>query len=132
MNDVTDRSGERPLVNLAVRAALDKKGEDPVALDVSGLVAYTDAIVIVTARNERLAKAIHDEIYAQVKSEEGVVPARVDGLPEARWVLMDYLDVIVHVMVPDARERYRLEALWGEAPRIDLDVGDAAGDALVG
>ena len=129
MSHVIDRSGERPLVNLAVRAALGKKGEEPVAIDVSGLVAYTDAIVIVTARNERLAKAVHDEIYARVKAEEGVVPARVDGLPEARWILMDYLDVIVHVMVPEARERYRLEALWGEAPQIELG---EAGDALAG
>jgi ribosome-associated protein len=129
---MTGGSGERPLVNLAVRAALDKKGEGAVALDVSGLVAYTDAIVIVSARNERLAKAIHDEIYMRVKAEQGVVPARVDGLPEARWVLMDYLDVIVHVMVPEARDRYRLETLWGEAPRIELDLGDADGDALAG
>ena len=123
--------GDRPLVNLAVAAALDKKAEDPVAIDVSGLVAYTDTIVILGARNERLAKAVHDEIYARVKAEEGRIPARVDGLPEARWILIDYLDVIVHIMVPEARDRYRLESLWGEAPRVELDLG-ADGDVLAG
>lgn len=125
-------SADRPLVNLAVAAALDKKAEDPVAIDVSGLVAYTDTIVILGARNERLAKAVHDEIYARVKAEEGRIPARVDGLPEARWILIDYLDVIVHIMVPEARDRYRLESLWGEAPRVELDLGAADGDVLAG
>lgn len=126
-------SGDRPLVNLAVAAAVDKRGDDPVALDVSGLVAYTDTIVVISARNERLGKAIHDEIYARVKQEEGRTPARVDGLPEARWILMDYLDVVIHVMVPEARERYRLEALWGEAPRIELEVDEEnGGGALAG
>lgn len=124
--------GDRPLVNLAVAAALDKKAEDPVAIDVSGLVGYTDTIVILGARNERLAKAVHDEIYARVKAEEGRIPARVDGLPEARWILIDYLDVIVHIMVPEARDRYRLESLWGEAPRVELDLGGADGDVLAG
>lgn len=125
-------SGDRPLVNLAVAAALDKKADEPVALDVSGLVAYTDTIVVLGAGNERMAKAIHDEIYARVKREEGRTPARVDGLPEARWILIDYLDVIIHVMVPEARERYRLEALWGEAPRIELEAAQSNGDAIAG
>lgn len=125
-------SGDRPLVNLAVAAAADKRGDEPVAIDVSGLVAYTDTVVVVGARNERLAKAIHDEIYARVKQEEGRTPARVDGLPQASWILMDYLDVIVHVMVPEARERYRLETLWGEAPRVELDPDETNGDALTG
>ena len=78
------------------------------------LVSYTDYLVICTARNERQAKAIHDEVYHQLK-RDGWLPARVEGEREAEWVLMDYLDCVLHVFTPELRERYRLEVLWGEA-----------------
>ena len=68
-----------------------------------------------TARNERLAKAIHDEVHLRLK-REGLLPARAEGVQEARWVLLDYLDCVLHVFVPETRELYRLEQLWGEAP----------------
>jgi ribosome-associated protein len=99
----------------------DKKASDLVALDVHELVGYTDYLVICTARNERQAKAIHDEVYHQLK-REGRLPARVEGEREAAWVLMDYLDSVLHVFTPELRERYRLEVLWGEADRLDLDL----------
>jgi len=98
----------------------DKKATDLLALDVRGLVGYTDYLVICTARNERQAKAIHDEVYHQLK-REGRLPARVEGEREAEWVLMDYLDSVLHVFTPELRERYRLEVLWGEADRLELD-----------
>ena len=104
--------------------AAEKKAEDAVALDVRDLVGYTDFLLIVTARNERQAKAIHDEVYARLKQEDGLLPARVEGAVEARWVLMDYLDCVLHVFVPELRDRYRLEVLWGEAARLELDPGD--------
>ena len=97
----------------------DKKAEDLVALDVRPLVGYTDFLVICTARNERQAKAIHDEVYHQLKRED-LLPARVEGLGEAQWILIDYLDCILHVLTPELRERYRLEVLWGEAQRLDV------------
>ena len=100
-----------------------KKAEDAVALDVRDLVGYTDYLVIVTARNERQAKAIHDEVYARLKKEDERLPARVEGEVEARWVLIDYVDCVLHVFVPEMRERYRLEVLWGEAERLDLELG---------
>jgi ribosome-associated protein len=106
----------------------DKGGRDLVALDVRELVGYTDYLLIGTARNERQAKAIHDEIYHQMK-REGWLPARVEGEREAEWILMDYLDCVVHVFTPDLRERYRLEVLWGEAGRLDLDLASARGAA---
>jgi ribosome-associated protein len=106
----------------------DKGGRDLVALDVRELVGYTDYLLIGTARNERQAKAIHDEIYHQMK-REGWLPARVEGEREAEWILMDYLDCVVHVFTPDLRERYRLEVLWGEAGRLDLDLAGARGAA---
>lgn len=98
-----------------------KLSEAPVALDVRGLVGYTDFLVICTARNERQAKAIHDEVHERLKREDGRLPSRVEGAGEARWVLMDYLDCVLHVFVPALRDRYRLETLWGEAPRLDLE-----------
>jgi len=98
----------------------DKKGERIVALDVRELVGYTDYLVIATARNERQAKAIVDEVMLRLKRDDGLLPARTEGLQEARWVLVDYLDSVLHVMVPEMRERYRLERLWGEAERLPL------------
>jgi ribosome-associated protein len=97
----------------------DKQASQIVVLDVRPLVGYTDYLLICTARNERQAKAIHDEVYHQLK-REGLLPARVEGEREAQWVLMDYLDCILHVFTPDTRERYRLEVLWGEAERLDV------------
>ena len=114
----TETSAE--LVRTIAAIADEKLGQDAVALDVGELVGYTDYLLIVTARNERQAKAIHDEIYHRLKREQARLPATVEGEAEARWVLMDYGDCVVHVFVPELRERYRLEVLWGEAPRLDL------------
>ena len=96
-----------------------KGAEDVIALDVRELVGYTDFLVICTARNERQAKAIRDEVHLRMK-DEGRLPARVEGEREAEWLLVDYLDAVLHVFTPAARERYRLENLWGEADRVDL------------
>jgi ribosome-associated protein len=97
-----------------------KLADDLVVLDVRELVGYTDFLVIASARNERQAKAIHDEVYHRLKREHDRLPANVEGEREARWVLMDYLDAVMHVFIPELRERYRLEVLWGEAPRLDV------------
>lgn len=103
-----------------VAALADAKGAtDLVALDVRELVGYTDYLVIATARNERQAKAIYDEVYVRLK-REGRLPGRTEGEREAQWVLLDYLDCVLHVFTPEARDRYRLEVLWGEAPSLDL------------
>jgi ribosome-associated protein len=106
----------------------DKKATELVALDVRPLVSYTDYLVICTARNERQAKAIHDEIYHQLK-RGGWLPARVEGEREAEWVLMDYLDAVLHIFTPELRERYRLEVLWGEAERLELGLAGERGAA---
>ncbi|MQA74816.1 MAG: ribosome silencing factor [Solirubrobacterales bacterium] len=98
----------------------DKQGEEIVALDVRELVDYTDYLVIATARNERQAKAIHDEVHLRLKRDLGLLPARTEGDREARWVLVDYLDCVLHVFVPEMRDRYRLERLWGETGRLEL------------
>jgi ribosome-associated protein len=105
-----------------------KQAVDIVALDMRRLVSYTDFLVLCTARNQRLAKAIHDDVYGRLKAA-GLLPDHVEGEREANWVLMDYLDCILHVFVPEAREYYRLETLWGEAPRLELDLGGVEGRA---
>jgi ribosome-associated protein len=97
--------------------AADKKAIDLVRLDVAELLGYTDSFVIATGNTERQVKAIHDGILEGMKSDHRLSPRRVEGLPEARWILMDYLDVVVHLFTPEAREYYRLEQLWGEAPK---------------
>ena len=123
----TEMSSEELAQRLAAIAD-DKNGTELVALDVRQLVGYTDYLVICTARNERQAKAIHDEVYHQLK-RDGWLPARVEGVGEADWVLMDYLDAVLHVFTPEPRERYRLEQLWGEAEQLDLDLSGARGAA---
>jgi ribosome-associated protein len=94
----------------------DRKAQDIMQLDLRRIIGYTDYFVICTGRSDRQTKAIHDAIYQGMKSEHGTLPRRVEGLPQARWILMDYLDVVVHVFTPETREYYRLEQLWGEAP----------------
>ena len=109
------------VARLLAEIADSKKAEDVVALDMRSLVGYTDFLVVCTARNERQAKAIRDDVHLRLKREHGLLPAAVEGESEGRWVLMDYLDCVLHVFVPELRERYRLEVLWAEAPRLELD-----------
>jgi ribosome-associated protein len=104
--------------------ALDKKARDVTVLDMRDAVAYTDFLVICTGNTERQTQAIEDAIYQGVKhpsAGEGQVPARVEGRNEARWILMDYLDCIVHIFTPAARDYYRLETLWGEVPALAME-----------
>ena len=114
------------LTRLIATIVDDKKGEEIVALDVRELIAYTDYLLIATARNERQAKAIHDEVHLRLKREHGLLPARTEGEAEARWVLDDYLGCVLHLFVPEMRDRYRLDHLWGEAPRLELELPDVA------
>ena len=98
--------------------ASDKKAIDIRVIDLRGIVSYTDFFVICSGNTERQAKAIHDGIYEELKnkSDERLLPRRTEGDREARWILLDYWDVVVHIFTPEAREYYRLENLWGEAP----------------
>ncbi len=103
------------LVDRIAEIAADRKAIDIRVLDVHDVVGYTDFFVVVSGNTERQTKAIHDAIYRGLK-DDGVVPRRVEGEREAKWILMDYLDAVVHIFTPDARSYYRLEQLWGEAP----------------
>ncbi len=105
------------IVELVEGYAADKLAIDLVRLDVGELLGYTDHFVIATGNTDRQVKAIHDGILEGMKQDHGRTPRRVEGLPEARWILMDYTDVVVHLFTPEARDYYRLEQLWGEAPK---------------
>jgi ribosome-associated protein len=105
------------LVQLIASYAGDAKAIDPVELDLRDVLGYTDYFVICSGGTDRQTKAIHDRIHEGMKKQHGILPRRVEGMREARWILMDYLDVIVHVFTPEARDFYRLEQLWGEAPK---------------
>ena len=100
--------------------AVDRKAIDIVELDLRGMIGYADYFLICSGRSDRQTRAIHDAIHAGMKSRYGMLPRRVEGLGEARWILMDYLDVVVHIFTPETREYYRLEQLWGEAPPLAL------------
>jgi ribosome-associated protein len=108
------------LADTIAELAADRKAQEIVQLDLRGMIGYADYFVICTGRTDRQAKAIHDAIHAGLKSEHGILPRRVEGLTEANWILIDYLDVVVHVFTPETREYYRLEQLWGEAPALSV------------
>jgi ribosome-associated protein len=107
-------------VELAERIAAiasNRKAADIRVIDLRGIVSYTDFFVICSGNTERQTRAIHDAIYEDLKhAGQRLLPRRTEGEQEARWILVDYLDVVVHIFTPDAREYYRLEQLWGEAP----------------
>jgi len=110
------------LARVVAEYAADKKASRIVELDLRGVLGYTDYFVICSGNTERQTKAIHDGILEGMKHEHGTLPQRVEGLGEARWILMDYLDVVVHVFTPETRDFYRLEQLWGEAPARAVEV----------
>ncbi len=96
--------------------ASDRKAGDVRVVDLRGIVSYTDFFVICSGNTERQTKAIQDAIHLELKNEAGLLPRRAEGEREARWILLDYLDCVVHIFTPDARRYYRLDQLWGEAP----------------
>ena len=104
------------LVGEIARLAADKKAIDVVELDLRGVLGYTDYFLICSGNTSRQAKAIHDGIFEGLKHEHNTLPRRVEGASRANWILMDYLDVVVHIFTPETRAYYRLEDLWGEAP----------------
>ena len=101
--------------------AADKKAIDIVALDLRGVAGYTDFFLICSGGSDRQTKAIHDGIHEGMKKQHDTLPRRVEGASEARWILMDYLDCVVHVFTPAARDYYRLETLWGEVPALEVE-----------
>jgi ribosome-associated protein len=100
----------------AARAADDKKGEATIILEVGSVLAIADAFVITDGANPRQVRTIVEAVEEQIKAVGGPAPLRIEGLDDARWVLMDYGDFVVHVFLHEVREFYDLERLWADAP----------------
>ena len=107
------------LVTVAAEAASAKTIEPTVVIEVGDLLAITDYFVISSGRNDRQVRAIADEVQMQVKGHGGSHPRAIEGLDDARWILMDYGDFVVHVFDEEARAFYDLERLWADAPRLN-------------
>lgn len=119
----TDRAVE--LTRAAAAAAVDRLASDPVAYDVSDQLAITDVFLLVTAASERQVGAVVDAIEAALRTL-GEKPARREGHREQRWVLLDYLELVVHVQHAEERQFYALERLWRDCPTIDLELAEQA------
>lgn len=108
------------LVVTAAEAAAEKLAQHIVAFDVSEQLAITDAFLLCSAPNDRQVGAIVDEIEERLRVEHGVKPVRREGAREGRWVLLDFIDIVVHVQLTEERVYYSLERLWKDCPLIPL------------
>lgn len=113
----TDRAVE--LVNIAAEAASDKLAQEVVAFDVSDQLVITDAFLLCSAPNDRQVRSIVDEVEERLR-EAGAKPVRREGERDGRWVLLDYIDIVVHVQHEEERGTYGLERLWKDCPVITL------------
>ena len=106
------------MAQLCWEYADNKKAEDIVILDVRELSSVADYFVICSGTSEPHLRAISDEILDKLRDEKNLRPRAIDGTLHTAWIVLDYFDVIVHVMKREVREKYDLEALWGDAPRV--------------
>jgi ribosome-associated protein len=116
------------MATVAARAAAAKLAEDVVVIDVSGQLVITDCFAIASGSNDRQVNAIVDEVEDKMR-EAGYKPARREGTREGRWVLLDYIDVVVHVQHRDEREFYALDRLWRDCPLVPVDFDDVEAGA---
>ena len=113
---LVDLEAIRQRALLAAKAASDVKADEVKILDMHELVTYTDFLVLCTGRNARLTRHVAEEVAFRLKTEAGVLPVSTEGAGGGEWILLDFLDFIVHVFTPKAREFYRLDVLWKQAP----------------
>lgn len=109
-----------PDVKRAVELARERKAQDVVVLDLHGISSATDHFVICSGTSDIQVRSIAEHLVEELK-KEGVRADHVEGLDRARWVLLDYIDFVIHVFHPSAREFYQLENLWGDARRMDFE-----------
>jgi ribosome-associated protein len=109
-------------VERSVALTLERKASNVAVLDLKGISTATDYFVIATGNSDVQVKAIADHVVDELK-KDGVRPQHVEGMSGGRWVLIDYIDFVVHVFHPQARSFYQLENLWGDAPRWDVPEG---------
>ena len=109
-----------PVLERATTLAGDRKGTEILVMDLQGLSNATDFFLLVTGTSDMHVRSIADHIIDELK-KEGTRPSHVEGLRTGRWVLIDYIDFVVHVFHPAAREFYQLERLWGDAPTLEIE-----------
>lgn len=109
-----------PDLERAVKLARERKAQDVVVLDLKGISSATDHFLICSGTSDIQVRSIAEHLVEELK-KEGVRADHVEGLDRARWVLLDYIDFVIHVFHPSAREFYQLENLWGDARRMDFD-----------
>jgi ribosome-associated protein len=115
------------MAGVAARAAAAKLAQDIVVIDVSAQLVITDLFVIASASNERQVNAIVDEVEEKMRLA-GSKPARREGAREGRWVLLDFVDIVVHVQHTDERNFYALDRLWRDCPLVHVDLDDVETD----
>lgn len=108
-------------LNVAAQAIFDKKGFNILALDVRNVSSLTDFFIIAEGTVDRHVKALSQDIEDALK-KHGVVPFQLEGAKDAEWVVMDYTDFVIHLMIPDLRQKYALEELWSNGKILDLDI----------
>ena len=108
------------LARLCVHAAVEKKAQDPIILDVRKICSFTDYFVIMSGRSTRHVQGLAEAIEAELRSKR-LSTTRAEGLQEGTWVLLDFNDVVVHIFYSESRKFYDIEGLWHDAPRISLD-----------
>jgi ribosome-associated protein len=109
------------MATVAARAAASKLAQDIIVIDVSAQLVITDCFVIASASNERQANAIVDEVEEKMR-QAGYKPARREGTREGRWVLLDFVDIVVHIQHTDERNFYALDRLWRDCPIVPVDL----------
>jgi ribosome-associated protein len=119
LTDDNDRTSARDLAVVAARAGDAKGASEVVVLEVGEVLVVADEFVIMSASNDRLVKALVDDVERAVREAGAGSPLRVEGLDDRHWVLIDYGDVVVHVFLAETREYYELERLWGDVARLD-------------
>ena len=118
MRFINNKMDSKKLALLCRELADNRKAEDIVVLDVRKLSSVTDFFVVASGSSEPHLRAIMDEITDKLRADHNLRPRAVDGTLHTAWVVLDYFDVIVHIMRTDMRERYNLEGLWGDAPLV--------------
>lgn len=118
---------------IAAESAAEKKAENVLAIEVAELLVVTDFFVIATGRTDIQVRAIADEVEHGLLERGGIKPIGREGVSEGKWILLDYGDLVIHVFQPAERDFYRLEKLWGDAPRLALppEVVNAVSDAVL-
>lgn len=119
--DLFDPEHEVPeRLRTIAEAAVDRNAKDGVVLDLRGLSDATDYFVVLSGDSDVHTRAIADSVTERLEEEHGETPAGVEGHSSGRWILLDFIDIVVHVFLPRVREFYQLERLWGDAPRAPL------------